>query len=360
MLWWLFVVLNLWWILVLADWATVPFHFIWISMALLYGWRVWGMPHTVATLVAVAITTGVALWIDVASGHQGPDELTEIPLMAAVFFSMVFYVHRAAALQRDTERVSSRNHALLEQNRRLVQNASHSLRTPLTIALGTAEVLQRTSSDPMAAEDAQVIIDELRRLKKTTDRLLQLAKSNQPDYLFLVEVSTGDLLRDVVSRWRATHPEVRMGTVVDDVIMLDRDRTVEALDELISNAAHHGDEHTAVEVSSRNEAAYHVLSVSDTGPGIPPALAPTIFDRFSRLAVDDHGGVGLGLAIVQAVTEAHGGLVRLAARQGGGSTFEILLPLRVAADVELGYDEQPVGRPAAVSREAGAAGSRAD
>lgn len=340
--WWLWVGANAWAIMHFSDWATVPFHFIWIGLALMYGWRVWSVQVTVASLTLVVLGTGVTLAVDVLRGNQASDELTEIPLMSAVFIVMVIYVRRAAAVQKETERISQHNHALLAQNRRLVQNASHNLRTPLTIALGYAEVLQRTTTDGRAADDAAVVIDELHRLKKTTDRLLQLAKSDQPDYLFRVEASTAELMQDVVSRWTVTHPEVRVGALLDEVIMLDRDRTVEALDELISNAVHHGDVGTTVEVSSRNEDGYHVLSVADTGPGIPSSQATTVFDRFSRLSLDDHDGIGIGLAIVKAVAEAHGGRVRLETEQGHGSRFEIMLPRRIDPDANLGVEYSEV------------------
>jgi two-component system, OmpR family, sensor kinase len=326
---------NPWAIWELGSWATVPFHFIWIGLALMYGWRVWSLRATVAALAVVVVLTGVLLGADVAAGLQEPEELTEIPLMSAVFGAMVLYVQRGARVQRETERVSEHNRVLLEQNRRLVQNASHNLRTPLTIALGFAEVLQRTTSDPRAAQDAQEVIDELNRLKKATDRLLKLAKSDQPDFLFRTDASVAALLEEVTSRWARTGALVEVGQLDDAALMLDQDRIIEVLDELISNAVEHGGPDAHVRVSSRREEPWVVVSVSDDGRGIPEELVPTMFDRFARLAGDDHDGFGLGLAIVEAIVDAHGGTVELAGPAGdGGATVEVRLPL----------EDAPVGR----------------
>lgn len=327
-LWWGFVALNTWGIWVLGEWATVPFHFIWIGLALMYGWRVWSLRGTAAALGVVVVLTGALLGLDVVAGDQQPDELTEIPLMSAVFGAMVLYVRRAAKVQQETELVSERNRALLEQNRRLVQNVSHNLRTPLTIALGFAEVLQRTTTDRRAADDAQEVIDELHRLKKATDRLLRLAKSDQPDFLFRTEASVAALVGEVTSRWARTGAQVEAGRLDDAELMLDEDRVVEILDELVSNAVQHGGPGTHVLVSSQLAGRWMVISVSDDGPGIPADVAPTMFDRFAHLAEQGHDGFGLGLAIVKAVVDAHGGVVGLVSRSGSpGACVEIRLPL---------------------------------
>jgi len=328
--WWIFVGVNAWGILMLREWATVPFHFIWIGLALIYGWRVWTLPSTSAALGVIILVTGLTLGADVVNGDQPADELTEIPLMSAVFVAMVFYARRNVAAQKETERVSEHNLTLLEHGRRFVQDASHILRTPLTIALGYAEVLQRTTVDPGAAEDAQVVIDELTRLKKTTDRLLGLAKSEQPDFLYPVETSVAELVTSVASRWMGTHPAIGLGRVEETVTSVDPDRVVEALDEMISNAVLHTPDGTPIEISARRDGAYQVLSVSDSGPGVPDFLVQAIFDRFAHLRQTGSHGVGLGLAIVKAIAEAHGGDVRVKNRREGGSTFEVWLPLMPA------------------------------
>jgi signal transduction histidine kinase len=325
-LWWGFVTINALAIVLLSEWATVPFHFIWIGVSLMYGWRVWSMRVTVISLGVIVVVTGVPLLDDVFRGYQEPDELTEIPLMSAVFLVMVLYVRRRVAAQQETERIAAHNLALVEQSRTLVQNASHALRTPLTIALGHAELLQHSANGPETTSDARVVVDELNRLKNITDRFLRLAKSEQPDFLYPVETAIGELVRTTASRWSATRPSVSLGVVENEVMWVDPDRVAEALDEMIGNAVVHCPPGTPVEVCSERRADRRVISVADRGPGIPTAMTASVFERFSHGSGTSPRGAGLGLAIVKAITEGHGGSVQVRNRAGGGTVFEMMLP----------------------------------
>jgi signal transduction histidine kinase len=347
-LWWCFVVVNAWGILMLHTWATVPFHFIWIGVSLMYGWRVWSTKVTAVSLGVIVVITGATLWHAVLAGYQEPDELTEIPLMSAVFLVMVLYVRRRVAAQQETERIAARNLTLLEQSRALVQNASHVLRTPLTIALGHAELLQRSVTEPDAVGDAQVVVDELNRLKKITDRFLRLAKSEQPDFLYPVETAIGDLVASTATRWISTHPDVSLGVVENTVMSVDPDRVAEALDELIGNAVVHCPSGTKVEVSAQRRAERYVIAVADRGPGIPAPTAASVFERFSHGNGNGNGtgrrGAGLGLAIVKAICEGHGGTVSVRSRSGGGTVFEMGLPIGLPVRDPLDEADVPESR----------------
>ena len=141
--WVLFSLANLYAMLLWPDWETVPFHFIWVSLTILYGFRVWKARPTTVILAFVMVLTGTLIWIDVARGVTSLDELTEVPLMAAMFVAMVWHARRRLTAMEETERVSLANLRLLERERRFVQDASHELRTPITVALGHAELIQR-------------------------------------------------------------------------------------------------------------------------------------------------------------------------------------------------------------------------
>ena len=172
--WVLFSLANLYAMLLWPDWETVPFHFIWVSLTILYGFRVWKARPTTVILAFVMVLTGALIWIDVSEGVTPLDELTEVPLMAAMFVAMVWHARRRLTAMEETERVSMTNLRLLERERRFVQDASHELRTPITVALGHAELIQRIAKDPTLAEDAAVIADELMRLRRLANRLLIL------------------------------------------------------------------------------------------------------------------------------------------------------------------------------------------
>ena len=116
--------------------------------------------------------------------------------------------------------------------------------------------------------------------------------------------------------------------------MADADRLEVALDALVENAVHHTQEQDTIEVSIRRLGNRAVISVRDTGSGILAADLDRIFDRFARADTGrsrQAGGFGLGLSIVKAIVDAHGGEVRVSSAVGTGTTFEILLPLSPAA-----------------------------
>jgi signal transduction histidine kinase len=331
----LFSLANLYAMLLWPDWETVPFHFIWVSLTILYGFRVWKARPTTVILVFVMVLTGTLIWIDVARGITSLDEITEVPLMAAMFVAMVWHARRRLTATEETERVSMANLRLLERERRFVQDASHELRTPITVALGHAELIQRTAKDPTLAEDAAVIADELMRLRRLANRLLLLAGAEDPEFLHLEPVDVETIVVDAVRRWTATPRRWLLGSTEEATVMADADRLEVALDALIENAVNHTVDSDTIEVAIRRRDARAAISVRDTGVGIPAADLDHIFDRFARAdpGRSRHtGGFGLGLSIVKAIVDAHGGEVHVASAVGVGTTFEILLPLSVVAD----------------------------
>ncbi|HET7309285.1 MAG TPA: HAMP domain-containing sensor histidine kinase [Actinomycetota bacterium] len=328
--WVLFSLANLYAMLLLPDWETVPFHFIWVSLTILYGFRVWKARPTTVILVFVMVLTGTLIWIDVARGITSLDEITEVPLMAAMFVAMVWHARRRLTATEETERVSMANLRLLERERRFVQDASHELRTPITVALGHAELIQRTARDPTLAEDAAVIADELMRLRRLANRLLLLAGAEDPEFLHLEPVDVETIVVEAVRRWTATPRRWLLGSTEEATVMADADRLEVALDALIENAVNHTVVSDTIEVAIRRRDARAVISVRDTGAGIPAPDLDQIFARFARAdpGRSRHtGNFGLGLSIVKAIVDAHGGEVHVASAVGVETTFEILLPL---------------------------------
>jgi signal transduction histidine kinase len=328
--WVLFSLANLAAMLVFPEWETVPFHFIWVSLTILYGFRVWKARPTLVILAFVMALTGLFIWIDVQREATPLDEITEVPLMAAMFLAMVWHARRRLTAMEETERVSMANLRLLEREQRFVQDASHELRTPITVALGHAELIQRSATDPTLAEDAAVIADELMRLRRLADRLLLLAGSEDPEFLYPAAVDLETIVMDAVRRWTTTPRRWLLGTAEEATVMADADRLEVALDALIENAVNHTQEHDTIEVTIHRLGARAIISVRDTGAGIPAADLGHIFDRFARADPGrsrQAGGFGLGLSIVKAIVDAHGGEVRVTSAIGAGTTFEILLPL---------------------------------
>jgi signal transduction histidine kinase len=328
--WLAFAAANLVAMALVPQWETVPFHFIWVSLTLVYGYRVWDRFQTALVLTAVVLATGVLLTYDVFHQAQLADELTEVPLMASMFLAMVWHAQRRVSAMEDLRRVSDANLRLLRREREFVQDASHELRTPITVALGHAELIERQSGDPEMAEDARIVIDELVRLRRLADRLLLLATTEDPDFLSRSSVDIAELLAAAMQRWAPIDRRWRLGPMEPATVDGDRDRLGLALDALVENAVKHTRPSDEIRLGSRRRGDQVAITVADSGAGMPADRLATIFERFTRLdqaRTRDRGGVGLGLAIVKAIARAHGGTVQVRSAPGAGSVFELALPL---------------------------------
>lgn len=326
--WAIFALLNLAAIYFWGTWETVPFHFIWVSLTILYGFRVWRMQPTLVLLAAIIVTTGTLLFIDYRRGLQPLDELTEVPLMSAMFIVMVWHVQRRLAVERKMRAVSETNLRLLERERRFIQNASHELRTPITVAIGHAELLQRASDPSRMAADARIVVQELMRLRRLSDRLLLLAAAEDPDFLHKKPIEVEPLLVEALNRWSPTPRRWRLGVTDEAIVEADGDRLALAIDALLENAVKHTSVDDSIELSVRRGKAVEI-AVADSGTGIAAHELERITERFGRSEDSRKRGVdglGLGLAIVKAVAEAHGGRLLVRSQLEHGSEFIISLP----------------------------------
>jgi two-component system OmpR family sensor kinase len=336
-----FVALNLAAMRLLPAWQTVPFLAIWVSLTAIYGFRLWRLQPTILTLAAVTLATGGIIGVQVLKGQQDADYLAEVPLIALMFLVMVWHGRRRLAAMEErlaameeVQRVSAENLRLLKQQRRFLQDASHELGTPITVALGHAELMERGATHPVVAKDARVIADELRRLRRLATRMLLLAAAGNPDFLRQAPVAVESVVVDALDRWQHAPRRWRLGAVAEATVLADNDRLALALDALLENAIAHTTADDQIEVSARCEDGCAVLAVTDTGCGIAPGDLERIFHRFARgspYQSREAGGFGLGLAIVQAIAEAHRGSVRVDSTLGRGSSFELLVPLAPAS-----------------------------
>lgn len=341
--WVAFVGVNLAAMQVMSTWQTVPFLVIWVSLTVVYGWRLWPLQPTLMTVAAVTLASLGIIGVQVVDGLQDSDYLVLVPLVAVMFLVMVWngrrrllaLEERLAALE-EVQRVSKENVRLLEQQRLFLLDASHELGTPITVALGHAELIEQATTDGatgdnvrLIADDARVVVGELGRLRKLAARLLLLASAGNPDFLDVAPVAIDSLLMDALERWGYTRRRWRLGEVAEASVSGDRDRLAVALDALIENAVAHTDAEDLIELSATMAEGHAVLAVSDSGCGIPDEDLERIFDRFSRARPyrsRESGGFGLGLPTARAIAEAHGGSVEVRSKVGVGSTFEIVVP----------------------------------
>jgi len=225
------------------------------------------------------------------------------------------------------------------RQRQFTDDASHELRSPLSVIEAEATLALRRERSADDYRDALgAIADEARTMNRLVDQLLTLARSDSGDTGAAMEpvdltgvVAEAAATLDPIAEERGLklHVSSQEGLDVEgDPIGLRR-----LVANLIQNAIQHTDSPGTVTVAARRTSAQALITVADTGTGIPVEHLPHIFKRFYR-ADDarsrDDGGSGLGLAICQAVAEAHGGSIDVESRLGEGSRFTVRLPLRRA------------------------------
>jgi thiol-disulfide isomerase/thioredoxin/anti-sigma regulatory factor (Ser/Thr protein kinase) len=219
---------------------------------------------------------------------------------------------------------------LLAHQRTFLQDAAHELRTPITIALGHAELLAAELAGRREQQDIHVVVGELTRLKSLSERLLLIAASEDPEFLVLAPVTLDSFLIEALRRWQPTARRVWATGQLDAVtVAADRERLELAVDSLLENAVQHtgpGDT-IRVSVTRDDDTATARLVVEDSGEGIPPSEVDHVFERFRTGPTrDGPRGTGLGLTLVRAVALGHAGEVSVRSAPGAGSSFELVLP----------------------------------
>ncbi|NRQ50304.1 sensor histidine kinase [Aeromicrobium stalagmiti] len=232
-------------------------------------------------------------------------------------------------LQRTFNDMLDRLEAAFVTQRQLLDDAGHELRTPLTVLRGHLEVLDLNDPADVAATRT-LLLDEIDRMSRLVNDLLMLAKARRPDFVDPHPVDVESLTHGAVDRARALADRTwLLDGVARTTVPVDGQRITQALLQLSSNAARHTGVGDEIGIGSRTHDGRLELWVRDTGSGVDPEIAPAIFQRFSQ-GEDAHEGFGLGLSIVSAIAEAHGGDVVLDPSTDGtgpGATFRIRLPL---------------------------------
>ena len=240
---------------------------------------------------------------------EGHDEIAEL---ARTFNSMLDRVEQAFSTQKD-----------------FISDAGHELRTPITIIRGHLE-LMGDEDRRERRETVALVCDELDRMSRFVDDLLLLAKARQPDFLRLEPFDLDVVAEELHSKAQALAPRDWSLEARDagGRVVADRQRLTQAVMNLAANAVRHTEPDAPIELGAALERGEARLWVADRGAGIAAAERERIFERFvqagsARRRAD---GAGLGLAIVRAIAEAHGGRVELESAEGVGSRFTVIIP----------------------------------
>jgi signal transduction histidine kinase len=272
-----------------------------------------------AWVVAGRLLDPLSLLIETARSITESDLSQRIPVQG---------VDQIAELTMTFNEMLDRLQTAFASQRNFINDASHELRTPITIIRGHLELL---GDDPQERrETVELVTDELDRMSRFVDDLLLLAKTEQPNFLNLQTVDISSLTEELYTKatalaernWRLEHKGVGR-------IVADRQRLTQAMMNLAENATQHTSDGDIIALGSVVTKGNARFWVRDTGIGIAPGDQERIFERFARGSSSRRRseGAGLGLSIVSAIATAHGGRVELKSKPGKGSTFTIVIPL---------------------------------
>jgi signal transduction histidine kinase len=224
--------------------------------------------------------------------------------------------------------------AALERQRAFVADASHELRTPLTSVLANLELLSMRLDGDLG-ETADAALRSSRRMRRLVADLLLLARADAGRASPRAPTDLAAVVGDAAAELEPVAGDHRLEVDAEPAVVLGaRDDLHRLAANLLENALRHTPPGTDVRAAVRVDGGDAILTVEDDGPGISPELAESVFERFVRGGGDRGGGSsGLGLAIVRAVAESHGGAVTLSPGEGGrGARFVVRLPLSRAPE----------------------------
>jgi signal transduction histidine kinase len=237
-----------------------------------------------------------------------------------------------AQLAGTFNRMLDRLQIAFASQREFIRDVSHELRTPIAVSRGHLELLAEGHlSDPNDRREAIALVTgELDRMSRFVDDLLLLAKAESPNFLELETVPLSELCEELIAKARGIADRGwKLDRTASVSIVADRQRLTQAVMNLAQNAVVHTEVGHEIAIGSDANETEARIWVRDGGTGIPASEQARIFQRFSR-GLHSRGryeGTGIGLAIVRAIAEAHGGRVRVESRPGEGSRFEIVIPV---------------------------------
>jgi len=270
-------------------------------------------------LAPVVVIANTAQSIEASSdlsqrvGYDGPKD--EIGQLATTFDHMIEHLEKVFESQRD-----------------FIADASHDLRSPLTVLQGNLDLLKRDLGEEERSESLRVIEAETRRMSMIIDDLLLLAEVESGQTERRETVSLKDILLEGVERGQqlAGGRKIVVGRQEDISVSGDAHRLKQLFTNLVDNAVKYTPDGGTITMSLFSKGDWAGLEVADDGIGIAPEHLPHVFERFymgEKARSRANGGSGLGLAIVKAIAEQHGGKVTVTSKPGKGSTFTAWLKL---------------------------------
>jgi two-component system OmpR family sensor kinase len=279
-------------------------------------------------LAAVESTAGAIAEGDLSARLPEAKPHTEVGRLVASLNQMLTRIEESFAVRVESE----------SKLRRFVADASHELRTPLTAIRGFSELYRQgaVKGEEKTKELVQRIEDESIRMGTLVEDLLLLARLDQAPEIEKLPVNLNDVVSAAVTSAQVSGPDhpIEMKVLEDDVYVLgDRNRIHQVIANILENARSHTPKGTKIHVSLSEKDSSIEVAISDNGPGLAKEDQERIFERFyradsSRTRSVKTEGSGLGLSIVKAIMQAHGGDVTVSSSLGEGATFTLSFPIQ--------------------------------
>jgi signal transduction histidine kinase len=302
--------------------------------------REWLRSYVAAPIHISGRTVGFLNVNSIHPGQFSPSDARRLELLAHHAATAIQNARLYQQVRRHADELAAAVARLRELDRlksEFIQNVSHELRTPLAVIQGYAALLEEGELGELQSEQQETVSTICRRVQMLRDMVedITLILGVESGSLESLPVWVGELVRTAVEGIRPVAEQSKLTlqtTIPPDLppvcgspVYLQR-----TVDNLLNNAVKFTPEEGTIAVRAWQEGNQIVLQVADTGIGIPPDQHGRIFDRFYQVDGSSsrrYGGMGLGLALVKEVVEAHGGTVRIESAKGKGSTFTITLPV---------------------------------
>ena len=277
-------------------------------------------------LAAIGTTAAAIAGGDLTRRVERAEGRTEVGRLGLALNAMLGHIESAFRAREASER----------KLRRFVADASHELRTPLAAVRAYAELFTRGAAERPddLARAMKGIGRESERMSLLVDDLLLLARLDEGRPLEREPVQLEEVVSEAVETAQAVEPDRPIELDADQAVVIgDKGRLRQIVDNLLANVRAHTPPRAPVRVTLSRRNGNAEIAVADSGPGLDEEQVAHVFERFYRTDASRtraSGGVGLGLSIVAAVAEAHGGTVSAEGGAGGGATFRIELPLDAA------------------------------